>query len=63
MSNSIQAVHAASATTQTIPPAGPPAKAAQSSTPQDTVNISSAAQQALAKAASTHDVDHDGDRH
>lgn len=68
MSNTIQASHAANAyastaqaTTQT-PKA--PAATTQSSTPQDKVNISSAAQQALAnntKAPASGDVDHDGD--
>jgi hypothetical protein len=68
MSNTIQAAHAVSAyasesqaTTQT-PKA--PAPAAQNSTPQDKVSISSAAQQALAnntKAPASGDVDHDGD--
>ena len=67
MSNSIQAVqavnaHAATSQTTNKPPKAPPA----ASTPQDKVTISSAAQQALAnnaKAASSGDVDHDGDSH
>ena len=70
MSNSIQAVHAANAYTATSQTANetpkPPATTTQTSTPQDKVNISSAAQQALAnntKAPSSGDVDHDGDSH
>ncbi len=70
MSNSIQAAHAANAytaTSQTTNEASkPPATTTQTSTPQDKVNISSAAQQALAnntKAPSSGDVDHDGDSH
>jgi len=62
MSNSIQAVHSVAATTPPSPSANPTPKAAQSSTPHDTVTISNAAQQALAKAASSRDVDHDGDK-
>jgi hypothetical protein len=63
MSNSVPAVHAATATTQASAGANPAPKAAKSSTPQDTVSISPAAKQALAKASKSHDVDHDGDSH
>jgi hypothetical protein len=68
MSNSIQAIHAVNAYTSTsqtttqAPKA--PAPAAQTAIPQDKVNISSAAQQALAnntKAPVSNDVDHDAD--
>jgi hypothetical protein len=70
MSNSIQAAHAVNAytspsqTTNETPK--PPARTTQASTPQDQVNISSTAQQALAnhaKAPLSSDVDHDGDNH
>jgi hypothetical protein len=67
MSNSIHAVHAVSAhtsashTTNQAPKA--PAAASQTSTPQDKVTISSAAQQALAnntKASPAGGNDHEG---
>ena len=67
MSNTIQAtqaVHAYTSTTQATSPAPKaPAPQAQTTTPQDKVTISSAAQQALAnntKAAPAGDTDHDG---
>ena len=70
MSNSIQAVHAVNAYTSTsqATPQAPktPAPTTQNAVPQDKVNISSAAQQALAnntKAPASDDVDHDGDSH
>jgi hypothetical protein len=70
MSNSIQAAHAVSAYTSTSQTTTqtpkPPATTTQTSVPQDKVNISSAAQQALAnntKAPASKDVDHDGDSH
>lgn len=64
MSNSIQSVQAVNAYTQASPATTQAPKApAKSAAPQDTVTLSSAAQQALAKGASTNDVDHDGDGH
>jgi len=67
MSNSIHAVHAVSghtSTNQATNHAGKaPVATAPTSTPQDKVTISSAAQQALAnntKAAPSGDTDHDG---
>ena len=69
MSNSIQSLQVANAQTQAQQSVQPPNKAqttAPSSTPQDTVTISKAAQQALAsgnKPAATGDVDHDRDSH
>ena len=70
MSNSIHAAHAVNAYTSTSQTTTqtpkPPAPAAQTAVPQDKVNISSAAQQALAnntKAPVSKDVDHDGDSH
>ena len=63
MSNSIQAVHTAATHAPAGPVAQPAAKAAKSAPPQDTVKISTAAQQAFAKISSSHDVDHDGDKH
>ena len=64
MSNTIQSVQAVNAYTQASPATTqPPKPPAQAATPQDKVTISSAAQQALAKGASTNDVDHDGDSH
>jgi hypothetical protein len=67
MSNSIQSVQAVNAqtqTAQTVQPANKAKTAAAQPTPQDTVTISKASQQALAvgsKPAATGDVDHDGD--
>ena len=63
MSNAIHSVQAANAATQAPANTQQPKPAAQSAVPQDKVTISSAAQQALAKAASSQDVDHDGDSH
>ncbi|MBZ5644642.1 MAG: hypothetical protein LAO19_17940 [Acidobacteriia bacterium] len=70
MSNSIHAVHAVNAYTSTSQATTQapktPAPANQTAVPQDKVNISSAAQQALAnntKAPASGDVDHDGDSH
>ncbi len=70
MSNSIQAVHAVNAYTSTSQATTQapktPAPTTQNAVPQDKVNISSAAQQALAnntKAPASNDVDHDGDSH
>ena len=69
MSNSIQSVQALNAQTQaqqSVPPANKAQTTAPQSTPQDTVTISEASQQALAsgsKPAATGDVDRDGDNH
>jgi hypothetical protein len=69
MSNSIQSLQAANTQTQvqqSVQPANKAQTTAPKSTPQDTVTISKASQQALAsgtKPAATGDVDHDGDSH
>ena len=69
MSNSvlsIQPVNPATQTQQTTPTPKNQQTATQTATPQDKVTISPQAQQALAKttkAASSGDVDHDGDSH
>jgi hypothetical protein len=70
MSNTIHPAHAVNAytsTAQTTTQAPKPqAPTTQAAIPQDKVNISSAAQQALAnntKAPTSSDVDHDGDSH
>jgi hypothetical protein len=69
MSNSIQSLQSANAQTQveqSVQPPNKPQAPATASTPQDTVTISKASQQALAigsKPAGTGDVDHDGDNH
>jgi hypothetical protein len=69
MSNSIQSLQAANSKTQvgkSVQPPNKPQATAPPTTPQDTVTISKASQQALAtgsKPAATGDVDHDGDNH
>ena len=65
MSNTIQSAQAVNAYSQVAPTAQPSKAPAntQSAPPQDKVTISAAAQQALAKAGASHDVDHDGDSH
>jgi hypothetical protein len=51
------------ASNQNIQPQQQHAKAQQNSEPQDTVQLSAAAQKASAAAQKAGDVDHDGDSH